>query len=154
MLPPVGLSQMQHISGCLELRDICRLVCGVPTRSTISTTGFAARPGTDVEPTWCTPTAREPSAVRMRISSRANCSTHAGSYSANLIGPSARTIGVTYSGCGTSTICLIRASGLAELDAQNDEDNAPDDGPDADDPDDADQAGAGPDEHQDTEQDC
>jgi len=51
-------------------------------------------------------------------------------------------------------MCLIRASGLAELDAQNDEDNAPDDGPDADDPDDADQAGARPDEHQDTEQDC
>ncbi len=47
----------------------------------MSTIGFAARPGTDVEPTWSIRRARTPSAPRMRAASSSNAADHDGSAS-------------------------------------------------------------------------
>jgi hypothetical protein len=55
---------------------------------------------------------------------------------------------------GRRNVSFARAGGLAKLDAQDDEDDAPHDGPNANDPNDGDQAGTWPDEHQNTEQNC
>jgi len=51
----------------------------------MSISGFAARPGTDVDPTCSTCTAFEPSAARIRVASRWNSRGHSGSYSASSI---------------------------------------------------------------------
>jgi len=53
----------------------------------MSMIGFAARPGTDVEPVCSIASARSPRIERIRASSRAKSAGHDGSYSANAMGP-------------------------------------------------------------------
>src|SRR4029453_17952780 len=86
VLVPVGLTRPQGVADHCERRHAGVLVRRVGHDRSMSRRFFAGRPGTAVEPTWSTASARSPRTRRIRPSSRAYAAVHVGSYSSIVMG--------------------------------------------------------------------
>jgi hypothetical protein len=70
MLVPLGLADPQDVPGGFHRRHVRRFVAESGTSNATSTIGFAASPGTDVDPTCSIRRARSPRIDVIRRASR------------------------------------------------------------------------------------